>query len=123
MKWEVIYEPILDWLDEQDVATLACLDDSVRLLEEHGPELGRPFVDSVKGSKLHNLKELRPTSPGTSEIRILFVFDKKRRAIFLVAGDKSEGKSIRFRWNRWYKRAVAKAEKAYELFLQGEEGR
>ena len=43
----------------------------------------------MKGSKLHNLKELRPGSAGTSEARLLFVFDPTRRAVLLVAGDKA----------------------------------
>ncbi|WP_438860658.1 type II toxin-antitoxin system RelE/ParE family toxin [Amycolatopsis solani] len=41
----------------------------------------------MQGSRLHNLKELRPASAGSSEIRILFAFDPVRRAVLLVAGD------------------------------------
>nr|WP_308301765.1 type II toxin-antitoxin system RelE/ParE family toxin [Frankia umida] len=44
-------------------------------------------VDRIKGSRLHNLKELRPASSGASEVRILFVFDPERRAVLLIAGD------------------------------------
>ncbi len=29
------------------------------LLEKFGPQLGRPFVDTLKGSKHSNMKELR----------------------------------------------------------------
>jgi hypothetical protein len=58
------------------------------------------------------LKELRPGSSGTSEIRILFVFDPWRSAILLVAGDKS-GK-----WNRWYAAAIPRAERLYEIYLK-----
>ncbi|MHB1498041.1 MAG: type II toxin-antitoxin system RelE/ParE family toxin, partial [Acidimicrobiales bacterium] len=58
-------------------------------LEADGPTLGRPLVDVVKGSKLHNLKELRPGSAGAGEVRLLFVFDPTRRAVLLVAGDKA----------------------------------
>jgi len=35
------------------------------------------------------MKELRPPSSGTTEIRLLFAFDPRREAIFLVAGDKA----------------------------------
>jgi hypothetical protein len=42
------------------------------------------------------MKELRPGSTGRTEIRLLFAFDKKRKAILLVGGDKSEN------WKRWY---------------------
>jgi hypothetical protein len=45
--------------------------------------------DTITGSKIKNLKELRPGSSGKSEIRILFVLDPWRPAILLVAGDKA----------------------------------
>lgn len=59
-----------------------------RLLDE-GPALGRPLVDRISGTDLHNLKELRPGSSGTSEVRILFIFDPLRNAVLLIAGDKA----------------------------------
>jgi hypothetical protein len=46
------------------------------------------------------MKELRPGSAGRTEIRVLFAFDKERKAILLVGGDKSED------WNRWYKENI-----------------
>jgi len=72
-----------------------------------GPALGRPLVDTLEHSRLRNLKELRPGSCGTSEIRLLFVFDPDREAIVLVAGDKAG------RWSRWYDSAIPLAEKRY----------
>ncbi|MEK6443837.1 type II toxin-antitoxin system RelE/ParE family toxin [Pseudonocardia sp. T1-2H] len=83
-------------------------------LEQDGPTLGRPLVDKIKGSPLHNLKELRSGSAGTSEVRILFIFDPARRAVLLVAGDKSG------RWQDWYDEAVPVAEKRYERWMEGE---
>lgn len=76
------------------------------------PALGRPLVDTVTGSKLTNLKELRPGSSGTSEVRLLFVFDPTRQAVFLVGGNKAGN------WQRWYDRAIPEAEQAYEQYLQ-----
>lgn len=58
------------------------------------------------------LKELRPGSSGTSEIRILFAFDPWRSAILLIAGDKAG------RWNRWYGDAIPKAEQLYAIYLK-----
>jgi len=83
-----------------------------RLLDE-GPVLGRPLVDRIAGSRLHNLKELRPGSSGSSEVRILFVFDPVRNVVLLVAGDKSG------RWTEWYAEAIPVAEAAYEAYLKG----
>jgi hypothetical protein len=58
------------------------------LLRELGPQLGRPQVDTLKGSKYANMKELR-FSAGDGAWRVAFAFDRKRRAILLVGGDKS----------------------------------
>lgn len=35
------------------------------------PTLGRPLVDRIKGAEQHHMKELRPGSSGSGEIRIL----------------------------------------------------
>jgi len=68
---------------------------ALEVLQERGPALGRPLVDTVTASRHRNMKELRPGSSGRSELRILFAFDPKRQAILLVAGDKAGD------WQRW----------------------
>jgi hypothetical protein len=78
----------------------------------HLANLGRPLVDRIKGSILHNLKELRPGSQGASEVRILFIFDPRRNAVLLVAGDKSG------QWTSWYHDAVPLAETRYRVYLK-----
>jgi len=95
---------------ESAVLVTAALD----FLEEVGPMLGRPAVDRIKGSKLHNLKELRPGSSGRSEIRMLFVFDPDRQAVVLTAGDKAGN------WRAWYAEHVPLAEARYRKWLTGE---
>lgn len=72
----------------------------------------RALVDRIAESRLHNLKELRPGSSGSSEVRILFVFDPVRSVVLLVAGDKSSG------WKDWYTKAIPAAEAAYEAYLE-----
>ncbi len=72
---------------------------AIDALAEVGPGLGRPLVDTIRGSSIANLKELRA---GTA--RILFVFDPWRDGILLVAGDKSG------RWKQWYLDAIPVAE-------------
>jgi hypothetical protein len=89
MKWSVVlldhveswFRQLLD--DDNETAQLVAA--AVNLLEIYGPNLGRPLVDRIEGSKLHNLKELRPGSSGASEVRILFIFDPERQAVLLVA--------------------------------------
>jgi len=54
------------------------------------------------------MKELRPGSTGRTEIRVLFAFDKSRRAILLVGGDKSDN------WSGWYAQNIPIADERFE---------
>ena len=67
------------------------IDAKVRLLEQRGPALGRPHVDSVKGSKHSNMKELIVQHAGRP-YRVLFAFDPRRCAVLLIGGDKTGNK-------------------------------
>ena len=88
--WDVrVLEEVETWLLDLDDDSYDQVAAAIDKLAEDGPTLGRPLVDKIKGSRQHNLKELRPGSSGTSEVRILFVFDPERRAVLLAAGDKS----------------------------------
>ena len=78
-----------------------------RLIEELGPELGRPRVDTLKGSRYANMKELR-FHAADGVWRVAFAFDPRRHAILLVAGDKS-GESER----RFYEALIRKADKRF----------
>jgi hypothetical protein len=78
-------------------------------LEEHGPALGRPFVDRIKGSRHHNMKELRSIG---GNIRVLFAFDPKREAILLIGGDKTG------QWQQWYKQNIPIADALYDEYLE-----
>jgi hypothetical protein len=111
MRWSIIVvEPALSWLHRlrrTDRESLLLISQAIEALTIEGPALGRPLVDTVKGSDLSNLKELRPGSSGASEVRLLFVFDPNRRAVILVGGDKAGN------WRGWYRTAVPLAEAAY----------
>jgi hypothetical protein len=65
------------------------------LLEEFGPILKRPHVDTLKGSAHANMKEIRFRA-ADGVWRVAFAFDPERSAILLVAGDKSGGSEKRF---------------------------
>ena len=81
------------------------------VLREFGPSLGRPRVDSLKGSNLNNMKELRVQSKGRP-FRILFAFDPLRQAILLVGGDKTGDK-------RFYDKLIPIAEKIIPTASKG----
>jgi hypothetical protein len=75
-----------------------------RLLQEFGPHLGRPTVDTLKGSKHANMKELRFDCEG-GVWRVAFAFDTEGAAILLVGGDKGGADQRRF-----YKKLMAVAD-------------
>lgn len=114
--WEILMtdevEHFLDTLYESDRDTHKLVNQAILVLERNGPAEGRPLVDTIAGSSIPNMKELRPGSVGKSEIRILFAFDPWRSAILLIAGDKAG------QWQRWYREAIPRAEQLYESYLQ-----
>jgi hypothetical protein len=81
------------------------------LLQRFGPQLGRPRVDTLKGSRHANMKDLRFGAAG-GEWRVAFAFDPRRRAILLVAGDKSCIGERRF-----YRELVRKADDRFDAHL------
>ncbi len=85
------FEPEFDELHEDVRTEILAMS---RLLQQIGPQLGRPRVDTLKVSRQAN-KELRFSAAG-GEWRVAFVFDTKRKAILLVAGDKSGGSEKSF---------------------------
>ncbi len=91
--------------------TADLIEDAIDQLAGEGPALRRPLAHRVKGSRYHNMKELRPPSSGTAEIRLLFAFDPRREAIFLAAGDKAGN------WEGWYREAIPLADKRFAQHL------
>jgi len=85
---------------------------AAKLLADYGPRLGRPHADTLQGSKHANMKELR-FEAADGEWRAAFAFDPRRRAILLVAGDKSGGSQKRF-----YQQLIAKADRRFSAHLQ-----
>ena len=110
--WIVDIELTAEWLTSLDGGSRGQVVADVELLEENGPHLGRPLVDSVVGSRHKTMKELRPRFSGRSELRLLFAFDPERRAIILVAGDKAGA------WRRWYRQSIPKADDLFDEHLR-----
>ena len=74
-------------------------------------QLGRPQVDTLKGSHHANMKELRFDADG-GVWRVAFAFDLERKAILLVAGDKG-GVAPR----RFYRDLISAADKRFDRHL------
>ena len=102
------FVPEFDALHEEVQMEILALS---RLLQQFGPQLGRPRVDTLKGSRHRNMKELRFSAAG-GEWRVAFAFDPRRRAILLVAADKS-GTSVR----RFYRRLIRTADDRFDAHL------
>jgi len=88
-----------------------CIFAEIGMLEKRGPLLSRPHVDTLNNSKHSNMKELRFNADG-GVWRTAFAFDPERKAILLVAGDKS-GMSQ----NRFYKQLIKKADERFDDHL------
>ncbi len=102
------FEPEFDVLPEAVQTEMLAV---TRLLQQFGPHLGRPRVDTLSGSRHANMKELRFRA-ADGEWRVAFAFDPKRTAILLVAGDKSGGSEKRF-----YRGLLRKADERFAAHL------
>lgn len=115
--WQVIFHETFDeefqgFSESVQIAIAA----NAKMLKEFGPQLGRPYVDTLEGSQHVNMKELR-FDADNGVWRVAFAFDPKRQAVLLVAGDKSGTSQKRF-----YKRLIKKADQRFDDWLaqQGE---
>lgn len=88
-EWRVLLHPDFD--AEFDALPQNLQDEVLSvlmLLRDKGPALGRPRVDTLKGARLANLKELRIQHRG-EPWRFLFAFDPQRAAVVLTGGNKA----------------------------------
>ena len=101
IKYTTEYE---DWFTSQDKNHKVVINAKILVLKEFGPHLGRPYVDTIQGSKYANMKELRIRYKKTL-FRILFCFDKSRNCWLLIGGNK-KGKNQEL----FYQRLIRQAE-------------
>ena len=96
MTWSVLFH---DAFDVEFTQLAQDLQDELlahaQLLAQFGPHLGRPTVDTLKGSRHANMKELRFSWQG-AVWRVAFAFDPQRQAILLIGGDKGGADQRRF---------------------------
>src|SRR5215472_3100181 len=106
-EWDVVF-------DEKFQAEFDAYDEAVQdkilaragLLRQFGPNLPRPYADTLEGSKFANMKELR-APVGKQVWRIAYAFDPTRRAILLCAGNKEGGNK------RLYQELIATADERF----------
>lgn len=115
MTWEVdVSDEFREWYDALDEDEWESVNSAVDILAIYGPDLGRPYVDSIRGSRFPNMKELRVQHRG-KPYRILFAFDPRRNACLILGGDKTGN-------SRWYLDAIRRADGFYERHLKEIQG-
>lgn len=113
MVWRVAFDP--DFKAEFGEFGEAVQDEllaMVELLKAFGPQLKRPRADTLGGSRHANMKELR-FDAADGVWRVAYAFDPRRRAILLVAGNKSGVASRRF-----YRSLIERADARFDRHLQ-----
>ena len=88
--WKLEIRPVVrDWLRSlrsTDRRLAQQIAQAIQAVLDGGPGMGRPLVDTLTGTTIRNLKEIR--QPGT--IRILFVFHGGTVLLLLAGGDKRD---------------------------------
>ena len=111
MTWEVeVSDEFRVWYLALNVEERSSVASSVAMVELHGSELGRPHVDTLRGSAFPNMKELRVQHRGRP-LRILFAFDPRRNAYLILGGDKTGDRN-------WYVDAIRRADAIYAKYLK-----
>ena len=111
MTWEVeVSDEFIEWYTLLRVEEPVSIAVGVGMLEVYGPELGRPQVETLKGSSFPNMKELRVQHRGRP-YRVLFAFDPRRNAYLILGGDKTGDKN-------WYVDAIRRADAIYSQHLR-----
>lgn len=107
MAFTIVYtDSCYEWLHDLPARDWTRRLARVDLIAEQGPGLGRPVVETIKGSRHANMKELR-----SGTIRVLFAFDPIRQAVLLIGGDKVD------RWEAWYRENIPIADELYDEWL------
>ncbi len=113
MEWQIlITEEYEEWFMQLPQKHKAAIATDLEVLRHFGPQLGRPHVDQIKGSRYSNMKELR-TKDSSKVYRSLFAFDPDRQTVILCGGDK-RGKNQ----EKFYKRLIAEADRIFTDHLE-----
>jgi len=110
VEWEIEFTDEFErWWSGLSEDEQVSVDASVRLLANAGPTLSYPHSSGVNSSRHSRMRELRVQHQGRP-YRVLYVFDPRRVALLLVAGDKTGD-------NRWYEENVPVADRLYDDHL------
>lgn len=109
--WVVEFVPEFEaWWEGLDRSAQLALGPWIELVERRGPALGFPQSSQLRGSAFGGMRELRIQHRGRP-IRLLYAFDHRRVAVFLVGGDKGTD-------GRWYRKMIRRADSRFARHLQ-----
>jgi hypothetical protein len=112
LQWETEESTEFDeWFDKLGEDDQIQVIAAVEYLEQTGPAARMPLSYPIKQDNSCAMKELRPGSSGRSEVRILYAFDFRRKALLLLGGDKAERRDD---WDSWYDRNVKVADEIFQ---------
>lgn len=110
MSWTVLEHPEFSAeLRTMPAYIVDKLAEAVLMLEVAGPQLGRPLVDTLKGARHGNMKELRLSAVW----RVAFAFDADRSAVILVGGSKAGVNQKRF-----YRELISVADRRFGEWIE-----
>lgn len=98
------------WFSSLNATDRTCVLAALIVLREKGPNLPRPWADTVNGSRYRNMKELRIQSRG-DPIRAFFAFDPYRTGVLLCAGNKVGNEK------RFYDQMIPIADQEFARYL------
>jgi hypothetical protein len=116
--WEIYAtDEYLEWFSQLSEHEKELILIRVHLLGEFGPELSRPYADSLHGSKISNMKELRVATSGHI-YRVAYYFNDRRQGILLIGSNK-KGRDEKL----FYRDLIRKAENLAEKYKDYEWGK
>jgi len=108
--WEIERtDELAHWVKNLDANAREAILKNIVILKEFGPNLGRPYVDTLKKSRHRNMKELRIKNKKRI-FRILFIFTSERKALLLIGGDKCGNK-------KFYEKMIPIADDLFDEYL------
>ncbi len=120
MSWKIVgLDPYNIWFKKQIEPVQERILALYLILTEEGPELDRPHVGAIENSQFRQMKELIIPHDG-HEYRIFFAFDKERKAVLLLGGDKKPAGTYD---DAFYDRNVPKADALFQAHLDRVEAR
>jgi len=109
--WNIVTTDVFDqWYEDLNESQKVDVLASIFLLREKGPQLSRPYADTLYGARFTNMKELRIQHKG-KPIRVFYAFDPSRTGVILCGGNKAGVEKL------FYKKMLVIAEKAYAAHL------